>query len=179
MSRKQHIGAQYISFFAQYQALNSLLLFTNSSFPASSFPDDASLHTLADCFQASFNHLAELGHAYLAPLTLLYLAAILRGRMLSSNNPSPPALCDHQCTGPLQPLPCSPGCSTGGYGQVTEESIPPCFTAWNYRDNPKESFLVLRTLYSPSKSGKLIGLTALTAFSLGKKKWHYFSTQTF
>lgn len=130
---------------------------------------------LQTVFKPPFNHPAELGYTYLAPLTLLYLATTLRGRMLSSNNPSPPALCDHQHTGPLQP-----GVLHRWVRPGDKESIPPCFTAWNYRDNPKESFTVLRTLYSPSKSGKLIGLTALTVFSLGKKKWHYFfSTQTF
>lgn len=80
-------------------------------------PDDDyyTFQTFVDCFKSPFNHLVQPGHIYLAPLILLYLAAILQGKMLPSNNPSPSWLCRNinysqsQGTGHL----CSPGCSRG------------------------------------------------------------------
>lgn len=51
--------------------------------------DYDTFQTFVDCFKSPFNHLVQPGHIYLAPLILLYLGAILEGKILPSNNPSP------------------------------------------------------------------------------------------
>lgn len=82
-----------------YLPLPSIKLWVLFSFFSIALPlpdnDYDTFQTLADCFKSPFNHLVQPGHIYLAPLILLYLAAILQGKMLPSNNPSPSWLCSN------------------------------------------------------------------------------------
>lgn len=94
--------------------------------------DYDTFQTSVDCLKSPFNHLVQPGHIYLAPLILLYLAAILQGKMLPSNNPSPSWPCRNisysQSQGHWSPG-SSPGCSRS-VCRMMEESISPHFTAW-------------------------------------------------
>lgn len=147
-------------------------------------PDDDyyTFQTFVDCFKSPFNHLVQPGHIYLAPLILLYLAAILQGKMLPSNNPSPSWLCRNinysQSQGdwsPLQPRVLQRRVQT----RMMEERISPQFTAWKYGEIQKNPFCFY-ILYTSFKAGKLISLAALKVFSWEKKKnFHSFSDQNF
>lgn len=136
MCRKQGVSALCMSSFAQHQALSSIFLFFSIALP---LPDNDydTFQTFVDCFKSPFNHLVQPGHIYLAPLILLYLAAILQGKMLPSNNPSPSWLCRNinysQSQGdwsPLQPRVLQRNMKA----RMMEESISPHFAAWKYRD---------------------------------------------
>lgn len=82
-------------------------------------------------FKSPFNHLVEIGHIYLAPLSLLYLAAILQGKMLPSNHASPSALCLNinypQSKGPVTSAAPGPPQAQAGQGDG-EEHFTPLYT---------------------------------------------------
>lgn len=99
----------------------------------------------------------------LSPLTFLYSAAIPWGKMLVPNSPPPSPLCTHSARDHSPP-------QTDEYGpEWCRIALHLPYTMEMQGDNPKQCFLVLKTLYSPSKTGTLIDLAALTLFSLGKK----------
>lgn len=90
--------------------------------------DYDTFQTFVDRFKSPFNHLVQPGHIYLAPLILLNLAAVLQGKMLPSNNPSPSWLCRNiNYPQPRVLQRCV-------QARMMEESISPHFAAWKYRE---------------------------------------------